>query len=246
MLLIPVQPPTDPETAEATPAPIGEAVGESTALTPAQPASPTEGMPEWFDTIEIAEPVTLGGIGADLLIHAPPRYGRSWLRYYVGLAITALTSSGFHMMLAYRIGAWFHRLRLRPLCLLVEKFIFHWYYCVIPCSARIGPGLWVPHPLGIVLNSRARLGAGVYLRQHAEVVHIWEDDMDRSGLVGDRAQLSSGCILLRGAVVGHDCIVAARAVVTKPIPPKHLAIGMPAKASPLTEDKLPDRAPRWQ
>lgn len=200
----------------------------------------------WLDEIEIAEPVTLSGIAADLVIHAPPRYGRSWTRYAVGLVATALLSSGFHMVMAHRFGAFFHRCKLLPLSFLVEKFIFHWYYCVIPSSAKIGPGLWAPHPLGIVLNSRARLGAGVYLRQHAEIVHVWEADEGRSGVVGDRAQLNSGCILVRGAVVGHDSVVAARAVVTKPIPPRHVAMGMPAVARPLPDDKLYDRTPRWQ
>ncbi len=197
------------------------------------------------DEIEIAEPVTFRGILPDLLIHSPPRHGRSWPYYVLRLFTTALISSGFHMMLVYRIGAYLHRLRLLPLSLLAEKIIYHWYHCVIPCSVRMGPGVWVPHPLGIVLNSRARLGAGVWLRQFTEIVHVWEEDKDRSGIVGDRAQLNSGAIILRGGLVGHDSIVAARAVVTKPVPPKNLAKGIPASSSPLRIEQLPEKTPRW-
>lgn len=217
-----------------------------TAVEAGTPAAGGEGVAhDWLETMEIAEPVTVGGLMADLMIAAPPRNGRPWPRYACSLAMTALLSSGFHMVAAFRFGAWFYKWKLYPLSLLVDKFIFHWYHCVIPSSARVGPGLWVPHPLGIVLNSRARLGAGVYLRQHAEIVHIWEDDIDKSGVVGDRAQLNSGCILVKNAVVGHDSIVAARAVVTKPVPPRHVAMGMPAKASPLPEAKVVKRSPRW-
>lgn len=221
---------------------------ESLAIEPpaSDDPSPLATGPAWLETMEVAEPVTLAGIPHDLVAHAPPRYGRSWFRYALGLMVTLLCSSGFHMVLAYRLGAFFHRCRLLPLSFLMEKFIFHFYYCVIPSSAKIGPGLWVPHPLGIVLNSRARLGAHVYLRQGAEIVHVWDEDEGKSGIVGDRVQLNSGCILVRGAVVGHDSIVAARAVVTKPVPPRHIAIGMPAVAKPMSEDQLIDRTPRWQ
>lgn len=196
--------------------------------------------------IEIAEPVTLSGIPADLLIHAAPREGRSWAFYVLRVFLTALFSSGFHMVLVYRVGSFMHRLRLHPLCFLVEKFIYHWYHCVFPCSARIGPGVWIPHPLGIVLNSRARLGADVWLRQFSEIVHLWSEDEDKSGIVGDRAQLSSGAILLRGGVVGHDSIVAARAVVTKFIPPGHIAKGIPAEAKPMKPEQFRPKGPRWK
>jgi serine O-acetyltransferase len=198
------------------------------------------------DSIEIAPPATLSGIWPDLLAHAPPRCGGSWLVYVVQVFLTALLSSGFHMAVCYRIGALLHRFRLRPLCIIIEKFIYHWYHCIIPCSARIGPGVWIPHPLGIVLNGRARLGADVYLRQFTEIVHIWQDDVDVSGIVGDRVQLNSGAILLRGAVVGQDSIVAARAVVTKFVQPGHIAKGAPATASPMKPEQFRDRTPRWQ
>ena len=197
------------------------------------------------DSIEIAEPVTISGIWADLLAHTPPRAGRSWSYYVIRLVTTTILSSGFHMMVVFRIGALMHKLRLIPLSIIAEKIIYHLYHCVMPCSARLGPGIWVPHPLGIVLNSRARLGAGVWLRQGAEIVHVWEEDKDKSGLVGDRAQLNSGCILLKGAVVGHDSIVAARALVTKVVPPGHIAVGIPAKFTPLKPDQFPEKGPRW-
>ncbi len=196
--------------------------------------------------VEIADPVTLSGILADLLIHAPKRDGRSWMYYVLQVILTAMLSSGFHMTLVYRVGAFLHRLGLRPLSILAEKFIYHWYHCVIPCSARIGPGLWIPHPLGIVLNSRTRLGAGVWLRQFTEIVHVWSENKDRSGVVGDRVELNSGAILLRGAVVGHDSIVAARAVVTKFIPPRHIAKGIPAIAIPMKPEHFLDKGPRWE
>lgn len=188
-------------------------------------------------SIALAPGVTLSGIGADLRIHTGNRRGTPGWKYGLRMAVIALTSSGFHVMLLWRLGAFCHRLRLNPMALLFEKAIYHLYHCSMPCSVQMGPGIWIPHPLGIVLNSRARLGKEVHLRQFVEVVAIWPQDDGRCGLVGDRVQLQSGAILIRGAIVGEDAVVAARALVNGPVPPRHLAVGMPAKARPLRPEQ---------
>lgn len=197
-------------------------------------------------SIEISAPATLSGIIPDLLMAAPRRGNRSWPAYACRIALAALVSSGFHMMFCHRVGAFCHRCRLKPICLLIEKFIFHWYYCVIPCSARIGPGILVPHPLGIVLNSRSRIGANCWLRQFVEIVDIPPSEIDKSGVVGDRVQLNSGAILLRGAVVAHDTILAARTLVSKFVPSGHVAKGIPAQLSPMRQEQYLDRTPKWR
>lgn len=194
--------------------------------------------PETNSPIAIASPVTLSGIWQDLEVHTPVRGGTALWMHLLRMVMVAAVSSGFHMVLLYRFGAFFHKLRLVPLSILIEKVIFHWYHCIIPGSAQIGPGLWVPHPLGIVLNRRARLGKLVRLRQHVEVVHIKREDEGKSGLVGDRVQLNSGAILIRGAVVCEDSIVAARSIVTQYVPPGHVAIGTPAKLKPMRPEQL--------
>ncbi len=188
--------------------------------------------------IRVSPPVTLSGILPDLIFHSPKRNNAPSWKHALRVVATALTSSGFHMMLVYRLGAFCHKARLRPLSMLCEKFIYHWYHCLIPCSAQLGPGIWVPHPLGIVLNPRVRIGRYVALLQNVEVVDVWPDDKGRSGLVGDRTILYSGAVLLRGAVVGEESIVAARALVTKPVPPRSVATGMPAKTRPVRPEEL--------
>jgi len=186
-------------------------------------------------SIQVSPPVTLSGIWADLRAYTPWRHNRSVLANVARILMMALLSSGFHMVLVYRIGAFCYKLKLLPLSLLIEKVIFHWYHCIIPCSVQIGSGLWVAHPFGIILNKHARLGCNVCLRQNVEIVHIGPVGSNTGGVVGDRARLHSGAILLRGAVVGEDAVVAARAVVTQPVPPRHLAMGMPARFKSIIE-----------
>lgn len=50
--------------------------------------------------------------------------------------------------------------------------------------------------------------------------------------VADGVFLGAKCTILGNILVGEGATVAANALVTKPVPPKHTAIGMPAKNVP--------------
>jgi serine O-acetyltransferase len=203
---------------------------------PAEAAIPEDGP------IQIAPAATVSALWEDLKMHTPERKGRHWTRYALHLAVAFFLSSGFHVCILYRFGAWFHRHRLRPLSIVSEKLIYHLYHCIIPCSARIGPALWIPHPLGIVLSSNARLGRYIFLRQGVQVVHVWEPG--KSGVVGDRVRLNTNAMLIRGAMVAEDSIVAAGAVVNCYGPPRHMAVGVPARIKPLRPEQVRDESAR--
>lgn len=103
----------------------------------------------------------------------------------------------------------------------------------------MGPGIWVPHPSGIVLNSGARLGRRVWLFQNVEL--IGGIGSAEKILIGDGAWLASGAMVI-GTAVGEESIVAARAVVTHPVPARHIALGVPATTRPLNPRQLKLRA----
>lgn len=225
---------------------------ESPPLSPptTPPADPADGakagqpdapIPE-NGPIQIAPPATVSALWEDLKMHTPERKGRHWSRYGLLLLINFILSSGFHVCVLYRFGAFFHRHHLRPLAIISEKLIYHLYHCVIPAAAEIGPALWIPHPLGIVLSSNARLGRYIFLRQGVQIVHVWE--RGESGVVGDRVRLNTNAMLIRGAMVAEDSIVAAGALVNSYVPPRHMAVGVPARVKPLRPDQIRDEAAR--
>jgi len=187
-------------------------------------------------TVPTAQAATLSAIGDDLFTNTRERTGRTLCRHILDVAFTILASSGFHMLLFYRIGAFAHRLHLLPVCVLIEKFIYHWYQCIIPCSLPMGSGIMVPHPKGIVITKTATIGRRIWLFQDVQLV---------SGN-GGTVVIGDGCVLFAGAMVigtqiGEESIVAARALVVSPVPPRHLAVGMPATIKPLRADQLANR-----
>ncbi|MEM1165365.1 MAG: hypothetical protein AAGI30_03645 [Planctomycetota bacterium] len=182
-------------------------------------------------TIQIARPRTLTGIWPDLLAHTGRRWGRPWPVYAARLLFTALWHSGFHLALAHRLAAAARKLGLIPVAAIIDRLAYHWYHCIIPSTARIGGGLFIPHALGIVLNKHARLGEFVTLRQYTQIIDVQRPGQD--ALVGDHASFGAFATVIRGGTVGEHALVAAKALVTKHCPARHLARGIPAEFTPL-------------
>lgn len=60
-----------------------------------------------------------------------------------------------------------------------------------------------------------------------------------SVLIEDRVWIGTHAIILKGVTIGHDSIVAAGSVVTRPIPPCSVCAGNPAKVIRSTRGWIP-------
>lgn len=164
----------------------------------------------------------------DLITHSPDRAQRSLPNYLARLTITFLLSSGFHMALLHRLAHWCHRHYLLPISLVLEKVIYHWYHCLVPSSVEMGPAVWFPHPLGIVIAKGTKIGRSARIFQHAQVLGY-----KRSMVIGDCVRMSAGSMVV-GADIQSNVILAPGAVVTKDVPADSVAKGVPAVAAPMT------------
>lgn len=109
------------------------------------------------------------------------------------------------------------------------------YGCFIQRGATMGPGLKLPHPTGIVLGSGARIGANcvVYHQVTLGGAHRGDWQAGRYPTVGDGVTLFSGAKLLGAIHIGDGAVIGANAVVTADVPARHVAKGVPARATPL-------------
>ena len=97
-------------------------------------------------------------------------------------------------------------------------------YAAIGAGCTIIPGDHVP-----------TVGVPQYLTGH---LHI--NDVDGEIVIGEDAWVGAGTILLSDCSIGRGAVVAAGAVVSKPVPPYAVVAGVPAKiiASRFTIDQI--------
>ena len=94
--------------------------------------------------------------------------------------------------------------------------------CDIACKPP--PDLILPHPYGIVIHSRAVLGAGVVILHQVTVGARNIDDL--APVIEDNVFIGAGAKVLGGIRVGRHAIIGANAVVTQDVPPGSTVIGI--------------------
>jgi serine O-acetyltransferase len=99
----------------------------------------------------------------------------------------------------------------------------------IPWQTRIGPGFYIGHFGGIVVNEAARIGRNVNI---SHGVTIGQSNRGaRAGVptIGDGVYIGPGAVIVGAVQVGDGCAIGANAVVTRDLPPRAVAVGSPAR-----------------
>ena len=143
-------------------------------------------------------------------------------------------SQGFWAVAVHRYGNWRMGLPklVRPPFTLVYKFLYKFveWTCGISLAytVRVGRRLHIWHHGGMILGAR-EIGNDVHIRQNTTLgVARRGDPRWMKPILGDRADIGTGAVIVGGIVIGHDSVVGANAVVTKDVPANHIAVGVPA------------------
>lgn len=93
----------------------------------------------------------------------------------------------------------------------------------------------------VYVPSRTRIGDLVFIGPNVTILNDKRpqrvSDGGSSGVtIEDRVTIGGGVTLCPGVTVGECAFVAAGAVVTKDVPPGMLAVGVPARCTPLPQD----------
>lgn len=80
----------------------------------------------------------------------------------------------------------------------------------------IGPGLELPHPIGVLLVRGAVIGSDVALGHNVTLGGARDGGTPR---LGDRVTIYPGAVIVGGITIGADSIISANSVVTRNVPP---------------------------
>jgi serine O-acetyltransferase len=142
--------------------------------------------------------------------------------------------SGFRAVLLYRFSHWFHRKEWNYPAWWLTRCNVRSTGAEIEYNARIGPGLMIAHPVGIVIGRGTRIGAGATLFQGVSFgVRSWHpDEIRKFPAIGDHCFFFANASVIGDISVGNFCVVGANTVVVEDMPEGALAIGSPAKILP--------------
>lgn len=100
--------------------------------------------------------------------------------------------------------------------------------CHISPLARIGYGLKLPHPVGIVIGEGVEIGNYVTIYQSVTLGRL-DTRYGDYPTISDYAVLSSGSVIVGKVLVGERSLIGANSFVNKNIPESSVAVGSPAK-----------------
>ena len=103
------------------------------------------------------------------------------------------------------------------------------YGISIPYNTRIGPGLYIGHHGGIVLNHEVVIGRDCNINHQVTIGAKYGGKTPGVPVIGDRVYLAPGCKVIGGVRLGNDVAVGANSVVVDSVPDYGVAAGVPAK-----------------
>ncbi len=142
---------------------------------------------------------------------------------------------GFWAVAVHRLGNW--RMAIRPKLLrlpfsLLYKVLYksvEWTCGIsLPYTVRLGRRVRIWHHGGMILHAAA-IGDDVQIRQNttfgvARTNHNFELPVIERGV-----DIGCGACILGNITVGEGSVIGANAVVLQDIPPRSVAVGLPAK-----------------
>ena len=150
-----------------------------------------------------------------------PSFG-TWLRL-------VLLTPGYQIVISLRL----QRLvgRIPAIGVLLRRIMWYlttqYFNCDIDPLAEFGPGLYIPHPICVVVGAEVRAGRDVVVLQGVT--------LGRRGeplgflVIGDDVQIGSGAKVLGVIRIGNGARIGANAVVLKEVPDNSVAVGVPAR-----------------
>ncbi|MDB6027433.1 MAG: serine acetyltransferase-like protein [Verrucomicrobiales bacterium] len=147
-----------------------------------------------------------------------------------------LTEQGLWASLQYRCDAAIYRSTLPPLIKRpIRLLLIAWHKVVeittgisLPCTARIGPGLHLPHCGTRVINASAIIGSNCCM-SHGVTVGVSGRGMQRGvPVIGDRVYFGVNAVVVGKIFVGDDVVIGANSVVNRDVPRHCTVFGIPA------------------
>ena len=112
--------------------------------------------------------------------------------------------------------------------ILLNHYKFRYGFDISP-QTRIGPGLYLGHFGGVVINPAVILGANVNVNKGATIGATSRGTRKGSPILGDRVWVGSNATIVGSISVGDEALIAPGAYVNFDVPPRAVVLGNPGR-----------------
>jgi L-malate glycosyltransferase len=130
----------------------------------------------------------------------------------------------------YRIARWLHLRHVPLLPRFLVRLCVLIFHCYIPCTVEIGDGFEVGYwGMGVVLHPRVKIGRNVFVSNGVTIGG--RNEQVGVPRIGDSVFIATGAKVLGDITIGEGSVIGANAVVIRDVPPRSIAVGVPARIS---------------
>jgi len=131
----------------------------------------------------------------------------------------------FKFMFWHRISAFKRKNPLWFISKLLHRRYMFKYGIMIASSTKIGYGLFLGHPNGIIINHTAIIGNNVNLSHFTTI----GSNLKGAAIIGDNVYIGPSCSLIERVVIAKNALIGAGSIVTKDVEENSTTVGNPAR-----------------
>src|SRR5205807_2804776 len=96
-------------------------------------------------------------------------------------------------------------------------------------AAKLGPGLFIDHGMGVVIGETAEVGENVTLYQGVSLAGTSLKREKRHPTLGDNVVVGAGAKVIGAIRIGDNSRIGAGSVVVRDVPPNAVVVGVPGR-----------------
>ena len=140
-----------------------------------------------------------------------------------------LTYSGVKALSHHRLANRLYKMHLKLLARIVSQYSRRRTGIEIHPAAKIAPGVFIDHGMGVVIGETTEVGTGTVIYQNCTLGGTGKQTGKRHPTVGENCVISAGAKVLGDITVGDYAKVGAGAVVLRDVPAHATVVGVPAR-----------------
>ncbi|KQA25143.1 serine acetyltransferase [Vibrio metoecus] len=146
-------------------------------------------------------------------------------RISIGLIMKhLLLNAGFAYMFWFRLCR-SRNMLVRTLARLMHRILSVRYQIQLPKETQVGPGLYLGHATGVIVNSTAKIGANCNLSPFTVI----GSNKGQTATIGDYVYIGPHVSIVEDVKIGHGAVVGAGTVVIRDVSENAVVVGNPGR-----------------